>query len=104
MLFHIIAAMLFDRRFSRLRAGMSPTQVEAVIGKPSAVEQETLPADSTFGLQPAFKYKIPAGGKCLTWRYLRGNRTFLAFFALDGEPKQWRLSLNLSYPSVVDGR
>lgn len=99
-----LAAAWFRRRFVRLRPGVSSADVQARFGDASEVEQGHVPEDSTVGLQNVFAYKIPPGAPYLIWRYLRGDRTFMVFFAHGDGVDAWRLSFRTSYPSSIDGR
>lgn len=100
-IFGKVFAFWFGRHFKRLQFGMCPNDVRRLLGDPTDVEQSTIPSDSGIRLQQGSHSQLPPRSPYLQWRYLKGSKAFLLFFARvdSGELK---LTFFVSYPSVVE--
>ncbi|HEY2414735.1 MAG TPA: hypothetical protein VGI40_20995 [Pirellulaceae bacterium] len=100
-IFGSLAGFWFSRHFKRLQYGMDPSEVRSALGDPTDSERCTIAIGSVFGSQHVLPYNAPPGAPYLQWRYLRGNKTFVLFF-VRVDSGEWKLTLFVSYPSVVD--
>jgi len=87
----------FIDKLRQLTKGMTPGEVELLIGAPHNREDTVVPEGSVWGLQDGLAYKIAAGESVRQWVYSRENKDHCIWFALVDQ--QWKLSARLSLPS-----
>lgn len=80
----------------RLSPGMTPNEVDALLGLPEEVDDTIVPAGSGWGQQDALRYKISPGEPVLQWTYCDDEHDHVAWFARRADT--WRLTLRLSLP------
>lgn len=90
---------MFHQTFQKLVPGMTPQDVESLVGIPDEIDDSPIPEGSGFGLQDAFEYKIAPGEPALQWTYWDGEQDHAVWFAKPVD--RWLLTLRLSAPRGV---
>ncbi len=97
-----LATLWFNHRVAKVTKGMTPAQVQSILGEPTESESGTIPSGSAGGLQEGFHYKLFPGDPYLQWLYRRGKQSYYLWFAQEVATGEWRLSFNTSWTSIVD--
>jgi hypothetical protein len=84
-----------------IKAGMTQSQVEAVLGDPDFTQLFVLPEDPFFGPQEGLIGDLPTGTEVEEWRYQQGEEIlYLWFVAGSGtQASERKLFATASYPA-----
>ena len=90
----------FRRKFERIKAGWSSSQVRSLLGEPTEAEDTRVPDGSVCGTQPALAYKIEAGEPVLQWIFHAEEHYHYVWFAKVGESVSdcWKVTMKLRVP------
>ena len=74
----------FKKKFERIEAGWSSSQVRSLLGEPTEAEDTKVPDGSVWGTQPALAYKIQAGEPARQWMFQAEEHFHYVWFAKVG--------------------